>query len=234
MASPPPANNGIESAQVFDLNGAGEKYNTFANSIIKDGRRAYLADLGLRYGIKGLDISYGASMAGVSTVSKLCFAGDGDLSEYSSMALTHSTVTNITPAIIQMDAVVCDNTRSKANFSKMSGEIKRASPDDGGYVFFWPDTTITRTDPFARAFDPHADFDLPAVWGIKDTKPLENAGIEIKDGYWQNEKRIAGEVPLEFFTNLWVPPVAVAQHAKLLASHGFGHIQVSPFPSRFL
>jgi hypothetical protein len=219
---------------MFDLDGEGEKYNTFANRIIRDGRRAYLGSLGLRYGMKGLDISYGASHTGSDTVSRHYFVGDSDLEEYSSMALTHSTVSDITPAIIQMKAIACDDTRAAENLSKMSGETKRGEASGGEYVFFWPNTTITRTDPFGRAFDPHAGLELPAVWGIKDTKPLERAGIEIKDGHWQNEKRVTGKVPLEFFTNLWVPPTVVARHTKLLASHGFGHIQVSPFPSHFL
>lgn len=228
------AGNGIELAQMFDLDGEGEKYNVLANKVIGDGRRTYLGKLGLRYAMKGLDISYGNSMIGIDTVSRLCFAGDGDLDEYSSMALTHSTVTDITPAIIQMKAITSDDVRAEAGLSKMSGETKRGEAHGSEDVFFWPDTTITRTNPFGRAFDPDAGLELPAVWGIKDTRPLQNAGIQIKDGYWQNEKRIGRKVPLEFFTNLWVPPMAMAHHAQLLTAHGFGHIQVSPFPSRFL
>ncbi|HSW90363.1 MAG TPA: hypothetical protein VLE73_06275 [Candidatus Saccharimonadales bacterium] len=226
----PSLGNGIELAQMFDLDGKGEAYNMFSNKIIKDGRRAYLAELGLRHDIRGLDISHGDSMTGVHMASDLCFAGDGDLAEYSSMALTHSTVTDITPAIIQMKALACDDARARANLSKMSGENKRGRASGGEYVFFWPDDSVTETQPFTKAFDPYAGLELPAVWGIKNTKPMEDAGLVIKNGHWQNEKRVAGAVPLEFYSNLWVPPMAVERHTKLLTSHGFGHIQVSPFP----
>lgn len=227
----PSSNNGIELAQLFDLEGKGEAYSTFANNIITHGRRAYLGELGLRHGIKGLQIPYGDSYTGIRHVRRDCFIGDGDFQEYAGMALTHSTVTDVTPTAIQLGAITCSNTRMAAGLSKVSGETKRGRASGAEYVFFWPTDTITRTEPSSRAFDPHAGLELPAVWGIKDVAPMEMAGIKIDDGRWMNEKIVEGEIPLEFFTNLWVPPIVVARQTRLLTAHGYGHIAVSPLPA---